>query len=124
MSKEDNDKLKQLRDEKSYYKGLSELYYYRAADELKLTHSIMIMQGCVMEMQSDLIAYKILHGETESFNKSWSRLEIFLNELSKLSAVQSENYILRKLVKDQRIELNELANKAFDTVKKSPNEGT
>lgn len=122
MGAQENKIISDLRNEKDYYKGLSEIYYYRAEEGLKGLHSISVIMGCIMEMESDLIKYKKDFGATDAFVNSTKRVSLMLDQMDKILKISTDNLLMREHLKKQRMQIAELENKLLDTVKKSPNE--
>lgn len=96
-----------------HYKALSEVWEHSYKDQTQIPEALMILQGCLIEMHSDLIVFEQKNGN-KSVQKSKQRLALLTEKIQVISSIQSDNYSLKfhnkKLLKennDLRIRLGE-----------------
>lgn len=77
-----------------HYKNLSEVWEFSYRDQTRVSEALMILQGCIVEMHSDLIAFEQKNGN-KATEKSKSRLVLLTEKLQILSEIQTENFNLK-----------------------------
>lgn len=98
--KEAHKATRQARKELDYYKGLAGMYQLTYDDDTVIHSVIMILQGIYVELQSDLLQFKVKNGNNERVQKSQSRLSLLADQLSKLSKIQTDNVNLKATIRD------------------------
>lgn len=77
-----------------YYKDLAEVWHHHYDDQTYVLEAIMILQGCIVEMHSDIIQFEIKSGQKKA-QKSKDRLQVLQDNIQKIASVQSDNYSLK-----------------------------
>lgn len=77
-----------------YYKDLAEVWHHHYDDQTYVLEAIMILQGCIVEMHSDVIQFELKNG-AKKVEKAKERLQVLQDNIQKIASVQSDNYSLK-----------------------------
>lgn len=99
-----------------HYKLLSEVWEFSYRDQTQVPEALMILQGCLVEMHSDLIAFEQKNGNKLA-QKSKDRLILLTEKIQVISSVQSENYSLKFHNKKLISENEKLVNQINEMIK-------
>jgi capsule polysaccharide export protein KpsE/RkpR len=91
---------REARKERDYYKGLAGMYQLTYDDDTAIHQAIIILQGIWVELQGDLLQFKIKNGLSDRVNKSQARLNLMGNQFKILSAIQTSNIALKANLRD------------------------
>lgn len=101
--KEAQKATRDARKERDYYKGLAGMYQLTYEDDTAILEAEMILQGIFVELQSDLLKYKIKNGSDERVASSQKRLTLMANQLRIITHIQSNNYILKTKLREMEV---------------------
>lgn len=93
-----------------YYKDLSEIWSFAYDDQTRVHTAIMILQGCIIEMHSDLIQFELKNGRDKT-KKAKDRLMVITDNLQILSKIQTDNFSLSIHNKNLIAQVNDLSGK-------------
>lgn len=77
-----------------HYKDLSEIWHHHYDDQTQISQSLMILQGILVEMHSDMIQFEIKNGSDKT-EKPKARLELITHHINNISRIQADNYSLK-----------------------------
>lgn len=93
--KDANKSTRDARKERDYYKGLAGMYQLTYDDDTAVSDAVITLQGIYVELQSDLLQFKVKNGNSERVEKSQKRLSLMLDSIDILSKIQTSNIALK-----------------------------
>lgn len=99
-----------------HYKNLSEVWEFSYKDQTQVAEALMILQGCLIEMHSDIISFEQKNG-SKSTQKSKDRLILLTEKIQLISSIQSDNYALKHHNKKLVMANQNLANRINEMIR-------